>query len=178
MGHRVRTTNSVIHLVRPSCPQHRIGRGMSVTIRRVSEEDFSAWMSMRDALYSGLDPVFHQKEMQLYSKSPDKQSYVAVLEEESTPIGFIEVSLRNIVDGCESSPVGYVEGFYILPDYRGLGVARKLFTQAEKWFVEQGCTEVGTDAELENSEAQRFHEHLGFQETYRIVEYKKKLKQS
>lgn len=87
----------------------------------------------------------------------------------------IEVSLRNVVDGCPTSPVGYVEGIYIDPEHRGSGLARQLLEQAEDWCRSKGCTEIATDAELDNQDAQRFHERMGFEETYRIVEYRKKL---
>jgi aminoglycoside 6'-N-acetyltransferase I len=87
----------------------------------------------------------------------------------------IEVSLRNVVDGCLTSPVGYIEGVYIDPTQRGAGLSRRLLQYAEEWCRSMGCTEIATDAEFENEEAQRFHEHMGFEETYRIVEYRKKL---
>ena len=54
-------------------------------------------------------------------------------------------------------------------------IAKDLFNTATKWCVEQGCTELATDAELANIAAQNFHLNMGFEETYRIVEYKKKI---
>ncbi len=54
-------------------------------------------------------------------------------------------------------------------------LSRRLMTRAEDWCRSKGCKELATDAELENQQAQRFHRHMGFQETYRIVEFKKEL---
>ncbi len=46
---------------------------------------------------------------------------------------------------------------------------------AEEWMCRQGCSEVATDAEIENREAITFHKNMGFEETYRIVEFRKNL---
>ena len=37
---------------------------------------------------------------------------------------------------------------------------------------------MATDVEIDNLDAQKFHERVGFRETYRIVEYKKSLEAS
>ncbi|MDX1429289.1 MAG: GNAT family N-acetyltransferase, partial [Rhodothermales bacterium] len=83
--------------------------------------------------------------------------------------------LRNVVDGCLTSPVGYVEGIFVDEGHRGCGVARELLLRSEEWFRQKECTEAATDAEIDNLPAQRFHEHMGFLETYRVVEYRKDL---
>ena len=104
-----------------------------------------------------------------------RSELLAFLDGEETPIGFIELALRNVVDGCLSSPVAYLEGIYVAPTKRGGGIARAMFSYARGWATAQGCTELASDAELENTAAQRFHEHLGFKETYRTVQYKMNL---
>ena len=89
--------------------------------------------------------------------------------------GMIEMTLRNIVDGCLSSPVGYIEGIVVDPQFRGRGIAASLIRLAETWCRSRGCTEIGTDAEIHELESQKFHERMGFEETYRIVGYRKSL---
>jgi aminoglycoside 6'-N-acetyltransferase I len=90
-------------------------------------------------------------------------------------IGFTELSLRNVVDGCLTSPVGFVEGLFVKSPFRGHGCGRQLVEFAAEWFKSRGCSEMATDAEAHNVEAQKFHENMGFTETYRIVEYRKAL---
>jgi aminoglycoside 6'-N-acetyltransferase I len=145
---------------------------MNIRLREAENRDFPDWLRMRDALYSGLTQEFHETEMAIYHKAADKACVLAFLEGEETPIGFMELSLRNVVDGCLSSPVGYLEGIYIELTKRGAGITRALLSYAIGWAKARGCTELASDTELENTEAQRFHEHLGFKETYRIVQYK------
>lgn len=124
-------------------------------------------------VYGDLDPEFDQLEMITYFEAGDKECFLAVVEHEVC--GMIEVSLRNVVDGCITSPVGYIEGIVVQPSHRGRGLARALLAKGEEWCRSRGCSELATDAELDNVSAQRFHENMGFRETYRVVEYRKDL---
>ncbi len=147
---------------------------MNVTVSAVRREQFDDWLRLREAVYHGLNREFHQQEMEIYFGDASKECLLAC-DAAGQVIGMVELSLRNIVDGCLSSPVGYVEGIYVDAAHRGSGIARVLMQRAEEWFRAQGCQEVATDAELDNLDAQRFHHRLGFEETYRIVEYRKPL---
>ena len=87
----------------------------------------------------------------------------------------LELALRNIVDGCLSSPVGYLEGIVVNPEFRGRGISRLLLQEAENWFRLKGCTEMATDSDLANTSAQEFHRQMGFEETFRIVQFRRPL---
>lgn len=52
--------------------------------------------------------------MALYLRDDTKGCFLAV-GENGDAWGIVEVSLRNVVDGCLTSPVGYVEGIYVDP---------------------------------------------------------------
>ncbi len=91
-------------------------------------------------------------------------------------IGFAQCQLRHdYVEGTESSPVGYLEGIFVLEEYRRIGMARKLLSACEEWAREQGCREFASDCELENLQSLRFHRSLGFEEANRIICFAKKL---
>ena len=91
-------------------------------------------------------------------------------------MGFVAVSLRmDYVEGTESSPVGYVEGIYVKPGYRKMGIGLTLLAAAETWSKEKGCLEMGSDTDLLNKLSQAFHQRAGFTEVNRIVCYKKDL---
>ena len=146
---------------------------MTASIRPVAARDYPVWLCMRQKIYPGLSETFHRQEMRLYGKEPDKACYIAHLQDQI--VAFIEVSLRNVVDGCLSSPVGYIEGIYVEPEYRGQGIGGALLRHVEAWFRTQGCSEMATDALAEDESAQRFHAHVGFTETFRIVQFKRDL---
>jgi aminoglycoside 6'-N-acetyltransferase I len=89
--------------------------------------------------------------------------------------GFSEASIRNYADGCETSPVAYLEGWYVDPDSRRVGIGRALVEAVEAWGRQRGLHELASDALLENEAGHRAHEHLGFLEVERAVRYRKSL---
>ena len=91
-------------------------------------------------------------------------------------IGFIELSLRSIVDGCDSSPVAYIEGWYIDSDSRSKDVGKSLLDSAEAWAKEMDCIEIGSDSEIENKDFIQIHRNLGFEVVDRVVQFRKRIK--
>lgn len=92
------------------------------------------------------------------------------------PVAFAQVQLRHdYVEGTESSPVGYLEGIFVSDQYRRNGYAAELLSECEKWAREKGCTEFASDCELDNADSLRFHLAAGFEETNRIICFKKDL---
>lgn len=140
-----------------------------------TRDDFREWLTMRQALYSGCEETFHLQEMHAILTSREMACFLAKSEVGDSVIGMIELSLRNIVDGCLGSPVGYIEGLYIKPEFRGRGFGRQFVTFADSWFISAGCREMATDTEFDNEDAQRFFRSLDFDETWRIVEFRKRL---
>lgn len=85
-------------------------------------------------------------------------------------VGFAELSLRrDYVEGSDSSPVGYLEGVYVLPEYRRQGVAKALLACAERWAAQKGCTQMASDCALGNDDSLQFHLGSGFAEANRII---------
>jgi aminoglycoside 6'-N-acetyltransferase I len=92
------------------------------------------------------------------------------------PIGFAQCQLRHdYVEGCETSPVGYLEGLFVAEAFRGTGVAKALLARCEAWARECGCAEFASDCELTNTQSIAFHKKVGFAEENRIVCFKKEL---
>ena len=105
-----------------------------------------------------------------------KQSAVFVLTEDNRAVGFAQCQLRNdYVEGTTGSPVGYLEGIYVEPDYRHRGFAKELLKKCEEWAKEKGCTEFASDCELGNSESLKFHLKSGFSEANRIICFTKRI---
>ena len=91
-------------------------------------------------------------------------------------IGFAEASLRHdYVNGCDTSPVGFLEGIYVVPLFRRRGVAASLVRAIEQWTLAQGASELASDALIDNVDSHRMHAALGFQETERVVGFRKRL---
>ena len=90
-------------------------------------------------------------------------------------IGFAELSIRNIVDSCTTDRVAYLEGWYVEPSVRRQGVGSALMAGAERWAVEQGCKEFGSDSLIDNEASHLAHRALGFEETGRVINFRKDL---
>ena len=141
-------------------------------IDEVSEKYFPDWLRMRRTLYAGVDGALHEEEMTSITISNDLCCFIAQ-DSEQKVIGFVELSLRNIVDGVAGGPVGYIEGLYLEPEFRNKGYGGMLISKAIAWFKDKGCKHMGTDAEIENKGAQKYYEKLGFERKWTIVQYLK-----
>ena len=91
-------------------------------------------------------------------------------------VGLALCSLRHdYVEGCKSSPVGYLEGIVVDAQFRKHGIARVLCAECEQWAKDKGCKEFASDCELDNEESLLFHLKMGFEEANRIICFTKKL---
>lgn len=159
---------------RSSKPPREASNDGDLRLVPATKRDAAVWRAMREDLYSGIDEAFNEFEMALILGSPDR-ACLLVRAPDDEAVGFIEVSLRNVVDGCLGGPVGYIEGIYLVPSWRGLGLGPGMIDAVAQWFRAQGCRDMATDAELDNRDAQQFWSELGFEETWRIVQYRKSL---
>src|SRR4051794_24125164 len=135
-------------------------------IRRWQQGDDAEWLRMRCALWPG-DPVAHQEEMAQLAARTEEVVLVAVRPDGSGLAGFAEVGTRPYADGCDTSPVAYLEGWYVDADVRRQGIGAALVRAAEAWAREHGYREFASDALLDNVESQQAHEALGFVEVER-----------
>lgn len=92
------------------------------------------------------------------------------------PVGFAQCQLRNdYVEGTSTTPVGYLEGIFIMKDYRNRGYAKELLNECEMWAKDNGCKEFASDCEIDNDDSFKFHKAMNFTETNRIICFTKKL---
>jgi aminoglycoside 6'-N-acetyltransferase I len=106
----------------------------------------------------------------------DENQACFLIKDAATYAAFIHVTLRfDYVEGADSSPVGYIEGLYVKPEYRKNGFGKTLVDVAEQWAKEKGCREIASDAEITNEASIQFHQQAGFSEANRIVCFIKQL---
>jgi aminoglycoside 6'-N-acetyltransferase I len=89
--------------------------------------------------------------------------------------GMIEVALHESAPGCTTSPVGYIEGWYVDEDVRMHGVGKQLVETAEMWAREQGCKEMASDTTFEYPLSPAAHAHLGYEEANAPLRYRRSL---
>ncbi len=139
--------------------------------RIVTKRDVKDWLSLAFQLW----PEYSQEELLrilleiLISK---KEDGVILRAEDDLPIAFMNLSLRfDHVPGAKKSPVAYIEGIYVIEEFKNKGIARGLIEFAEKWAIEHGCRQLASDALLDNTISQEFHTKVGFSEVERTVAF-------
>lgn len=142
-----------------------------VRIRPLTPYEVEAYIPLRQALWPGAD---HASEVADQLAHPERFQ-ILMAEENGQFIGWAEVSLRDYAEGCQTSPVGYLEGWYVVPTRRQSGIGRKLVQAAEDWARGKGCTEMASDVEIRNTPSQIAHARLGYAEVERIVCFRKPL---
>lgn len=145
-----------------------------VTVRLATAADVEAWSEQRALLWPQLDAHEHAVEAVQWIADPSTDALLAVAPD-GTLLGFLEVGLRDYAEGCETSPVGYVEGWYVDDTARRRGLGRALLRAAEDWARSKGCTEMASDTEVHNEVSQEAHERLGYQRVETIVVYRRSL---
>ena len=95
---------------------------------------------------------------------------------DNTAVGFAQCQIRtDYVEGTETSPVGYLEGIFVVETYRHNGYAKELLQECEKWAKEKKCSEFASDCALNNIDSFKFHMAMGFEEANRIICFKKNI---
>lgn len=134
------------------------------------------WLELRRALWPRDGVAAHREEMAQYCAAAERFAQFIAYAEGGEPQGFVEAALRSdYVNGTSSSPVAFVEGIYVAPAWRRRGIARLLIAAVEKWAVRKGCSELASDALLDNAASHAMHRALGFEEAQRVVFFRKAL---
>ena len=148
----------------------------SVQVRAATVEDADAWLRMREALWPDESGSHAREIAQFLAGALEVPLAVLVaVDGPGTPVGFVELSIRKYAEDCVTDRVGYLEGWYVVPEARRRGVGRALVAAAEEWARGQGCTEFASDALLENDASAAAHRALGFEETVQIRCFRKEL---
>lgn len=145
-----------------------------IRVARAGAADIADWLALRDALWPHA-AAENPDEVAALLAHPDQAAFLA-RDAGGTVLGFAEASMRrDYVNGCDSSPVGFLEGIYVIEGARRQGVARELVGAVTGWARERGCTELASDALLDNTDSHRMHAALGFSETERVVFFRRLL---
>jgi aminoglycoside 6'-N-acetyltransferase I len=147
---------------------------MSFEIRRATAADKPEWVRMRHLLWPEAPVDYLELDLDSILKEKKRAAFVASGTDGSL-VAFVEASLRDYAEGCETSPVGYIEAWFVDESIRGQKLGRELIVTAENWAREKGCTEMGSDTWLENEASIHAHQKTGYYEVGRLVHFMKKL---
>jgi aminoglycoside 6'-N-acetyltransferase I len=147
---------------------------MQVEIRQMLIADLDAWSRMRACLWDSLDLDGHRAEIATMVGSARHRAYLA-FGRNGEAYGFAELSVRDYANGCTQTPVPFLEGIWVEPAVRRAGVGAALLAHIVSDLKSLGHVELCSDAGLENLVSHRAHGAWGFEETQRVVYFRKPL---
>lgn len=147
-----------------------------MTIRRVDGaiDDVNAYRELRIKLWQMTDEE-NRRETAQQLAAPEKWAIFLARDDSERPLGFLEVRLREYAEGATTSPVGFLEGWYVLAEARRSGIGRRRVKAGEEWARTRGCTEMASNTEIWRTESIEAHLRLGYSETERDVNFLKRL---
>ncbi|MBP5108351.1 aminoglycoside 6'-N-acetyltransferase [Pseudomonas protegens] len=141
-----------------------------------SSANAGGWLQLRQGLWPDCPQDEHQAEIQQILAEPQRYGCWLACTENGEAVGLAEAALRHdYVNGTDSSPVVFLQGIYVAPGHRRQGIAQRLIEQVAYWGQQRGCVEMASDTSLDNLASQDLHHALGFEETERVVYFKKRL---
>jgi aminoglycoside 6'-N-acetyltransferase I len=146
---------------------------MPLSIRLATKNDLTAWSLMRAALWPKHSVESHLADLKNQVSDPRFQGFVA--EDEGALVGFAEASQRDFANGCDTKPVAFLEGIWVVEHSRRAGVGQQLVAAVEAWAKSKGLKELASDTETGNAGSVQAHSAWGFKEKVRTVCFCKKL---
>jgi aminoglycoside 6'-N-acetyltransferase I len=143
-------------------------------IRPVAPTDHAEWLRMRLTLWGGAVEE-HTHDVDAYFATPQRGVTFVVEKTGGGLCGFIEVSLRDYAEGCQTSPVASIEGWYVDEESRRHTLGTRLVQAAEAWARRHGLQEIASDTQIENAVSIQAHKVLGYEEVERLVCFRKAL---
>ena len=145
-------------------------------IRPYRPDDRREWLRMRRALWPDIPARDTEvREADEWLSRKDAAVIIAQREGEDGLVGFAEVGERPYADGCDTSPVAFLEGWYVDSYIRNHHVGHDLIAGVEVCARDHGYKELASDSLLEETGAHKAHLAVGFEEVERAVRYRKAL---
>lgn len=148
-----------------------------MNIRPVKRTDRDEWVRMRSNLYPDSDPEEVDEWLGNAEQSTLRVGVAVFVADRGHGqlAGFVEIGLRNYAEGCGTTPVAFLESWYVDSDVRGRGLGTMLLRTVEEWARARGLKELASDTTLDNHASLQAHLALGFEEVERQICFRKSL---
>ncbi len=148
---------------------------MNVKIRLIGPSDKESWLELRHALWHYHDKNELASDLDHMLANLEKEPVFVAENAEGHLVGMLEASIRSEAPGCETERIGYLEGWFVIPEWRKRGIGGQLARRAEEWAREQGCVEMASDTTSRFPLSPAAHKALGYEEVKNIICYRKDL---
>jgi ribosomal protein S18 acetylase RimI-like enzyme len=99
--------------------------------------------------------------LEMLNNAPEP-NITLIAEKNGTSLGFINVCSHK--DGISNETCGTVSLLAVAPNAQKMGVGQLLMDSAEEWAKNQGYSLLHLEVFANNKKAQRFYQHLGFED--------------
>lgn len=144
-------------------------------IEPLDDANAATWFVMRSALWPNCLAEDNARDLEALRAQPHLRAVFLATDDHGEACGFVEARLRDVAESCDTSPVGYLEGIYVSPEFRGQGVGRKLAAAAERWATLLGCREMASDCLDDNEASVRFHQKIGYEVAEKLIHFRRDL---
>lgn len=113
----------------------------NLMIRAMTPADAGTWQSLRRDLWPDGAEDHGPEIAMFFAGHPFEDLTAAFLAEDCNLVvlGYAELAIRLDVEGLAGVRTGYVEGLYVVPEFRHCGVAWELLRFSRRWAQQQGC---------------------------------------
>ena len=106
-------------------------------IKQATEKDISILAEL--AIHMWETHTRPELEVEFTEIINNKNAVCYITYSENTPVGFSQCQLRNdYVEGTETSPVGYLEGVFVLSEYRHKVLQRNFYKRVKHGLKQRG----------------------------------------
>lgn len=124
-------------------------------IRPIVPGDADAWIRLRTAMWPDGASDHPQEIAAFFAGAPfsageGKSTFsdplaVYVAESDGQCVAILELAMRTNLPEAPNEKVGYIEGLYIIPEFRGQRLTKLLLRTAQSWARQQQCTAFASD---------------------------------
>jgi aminoglycoside 6'-N-acetyltransferase I len=142
-------------------------------IIEIQENNLKAWVELRHELWPmhTVDELMKESRESLADECQRSWFYM----ENDVPIGFIDLSLKEKAIGCSSTKIGYIEGWYVKPEFQRKGIGQSLYIAAESFAKSQGCQEMASDTTQDYPNSTDAHRKAGFKIARKAIHFYKEI---
>lgn len=146
-----------------------------ISITKGTFAEIKEWSNLRMRLWPESSRIKHEREMFEYFKSPKIGRVFFAHRGQDKYIGFAEISMTIAFQEEPEGSIAHIEGLYVLPKFRKMGVATKLVESLETWSLSEKCRVITSDMDVENIESRDLHTQMGYKEVEKVIRVKKYL---
>ena len=140
--------------------------------REAQQDDLNDWVGLRHSLWPKHNVDALSKEARDVLGSKDEVCFLLIHPSQGA-VGFVEACVHPSPRG----PYCHVEGWYVMPEFRGQGHGKELIGCVEQWSLHRSIVLLTSDTEADYPLSPYAHARSGFKKIHELMIFAKELQQ-